>query len=47
MTFFIVSIFIISLFILCASCIVSSRCSKEEELHEIEVIVDEIESHNT
>ena len=47
MTFLIISIFVISLLILYSSCIISSRCSKKEELQEIEVIVDEIESHNT
>lgn len=47
MTFFIISFFVIGLLILYASCIISSRCSKKEELQEIEVIVDEIDSHNT
>ena len=47
MTFLIISIFVISILILYASCIVASRCSRKEELQEIEVIVDEIESQNT
>ena len=47
MTILILSVFVICLLILCASCIISSRCTKEEELQKIEVIVDEIESHNT
>lgn len=47
MTFLIICIFVIFLLILYASCIISSRCSKKEELQQIEVIVDEIESHNT
>lgn len=47
MTFLIISIFVISLLILYVSCIIAGRCSKKEELQEIEVIVDEIESHNT
>lgn len=47
MTFFIISTFVIGLLVLYTSCIIASRCSKNEELQEIEVIVDEIESHNT
>ena len=47
MTIFIISVFVIVLLILYASCIIASRCGKEEELQKIEVIVDEIESHNT
>lgn len=47
MTFLIISIFVIILLVLYSSCIISGRCSKKEELQEIEVIVDEIESHNT
>lgn len=47
MTFLVISIFVIGILILYASCIICSRCNKREELQEIEVIVDEIESHNT
>lgn len=47
MTFFIISIFVIGLLVLYTTCIISGRYSKEEELQKIEVIVDEIESHNT
>jgi len=47
MTIFIISVFVIGLLILYTSCIIAGRCSKEEELQTIEVIVDEIESHNT
>ena len=47
MTFLVIMIFVISLSILYSSCIISNRCSKREELQKIEVIVDEIESHNT
>ena len=47
MTFFIISIFVISVLVLYSSCVIAGRCSKKEELQEIEVIVDEIESHNT
>lgn len=47
MTFLVISIFVISILILYTSCVICGRCSKKEELQEIEVIVDEIESHNT
>jgi len=47
MTFLIISIFVIALLILYSLCVISSKCSRKEELQEIEVIVDEIESHNT
>jgi len=47
MTFLIIGIFVIILAILCTSCMISSRYSKKEELQKIEVIVDEVDSHNT
>lgn len=47
MTFLIISVFVISILILYASCLIAGKCSRKEELQEIEVIVDEIESHNT
>ena len=44
MTFFIIVVMI--LFILYATCIVSRRCSKIEELQELEVLINDLDGHS-
>lgn len=46
MTFLILITFVIIFLLLYSACIVSSKCSRKEELQEIEVIVKDLESHN-
>ncbi len=45
MTFFIIIIFVITFLILYSTCMMSSECSRKEELQEIEVLVDDLNSH--
>ncbi len=47
MTFLIISVVIvIILLILYSACIISKRCSRIEELQELEVLVNDLDSHN-
>lgn len=46
MTFLILSTLVIAFLVLYSACILSSECSEKEELQEIEVIVNDLESHN-